>query len=68
MGARQLDLGEAAVPPFRSSLGGGVLVLLHIVRRIAIVQAPDGVHQLVIVLVRRVLAFWGKEIDESGMQ
>lgn len=50
-------------PHFRSSLGGGVLVLLHIVGGIAIVQSPDGVHQLVVVLVGRVLAFWKCKID-----
>jgi len=42
--ARQLDLEEAIAPSFRSSLGGGILILLHIMGGIAIVQSPDGVH------------------------
>jgi len=35
--ARQLDLEEAIAPSFRSSLGGGILILLHIMGGIAIV-------------------------------
>lgn len=56
MGHDSWTLRKPSVPPLRSSLVGGVFVLLHIMGRITIVQSPDGVHQLVVVLVGGVFA------------